>query len=229
MKKFAIAIAAAATLFGANAAQAATTLWDNGGPAAASNWCSSSGYSCGGLGWNIYDDFSLTAASTISGFTYNSYYYSGSYNSTNWSIWASNPVTSFAAGPLFSGNSIGTNTATGSRTALTTVTGLNISLASGTYWLGIQNNANGGLTSYITSGQTLLNRASQSTNSGIFYNPSISDAAFTIQGSLTSAVAAVPEPATWALMILGFGVVAHAMRRAKAQAKAQSRGDLALA
>jgi hypothetical protein len=44
--------------------------------------------------------------------------------------------------------------------------------------------------------------------------------------NVTSTLAgAVPEPATWALMILGFGVVAHAMRRAKAQ----SRGGLALA
>jgi hypothetical protein len=30
-------------------------------------------------------------------------------------------------------------------------------------------------------------------------------------------VAAVPEPATWALMILGFGAVAGAMRRRSAQ------------
>jgi len=57
----------------------------------------------------------------------------------------------------------------------------------------------------------VLSNNTGGTNSWQFAVPSIS---FTASG-----VAAVPEPATWALMILGFGVVAQAMRQAKAQAR----------
>ena len=41
-------------------------------------------------------------------------------------------------------------------------------------------------------------------------------------GSLTFSTAAVPEPAAWALMILGFGVVGYALRRRPAARFAQA-------
>jgi hypothetical protein len=37
-----------------------------------------------------------------------------------------------------------------------------------------------------------------------------------VSGSITEAAAAVPEPATWAMMLLGFGGIGYAMRRKNA-------------
>ena len=54
----------------------------------------------------------------------------------------------------------------------------------------------------IQLNQTFLNRV----NSGLLTN-------FSIGGTLTPAVAAVPEPATWAMMLIGFGGLGFAMRR----------------
>jgi len=36
------------------------------------------------------------------------------------------------------------------------------------------------------------------------------------QGFLTASVSAVPEPATWAMMLIGFGAIGFAMRRRNA-------------
>jgi hypothetical protein len=75
-------------------------------------------------------------------------------------------------------------------------------------WLGIINNSNGALTgrdlffSFQSSGVRSLLLGSN------FINASAS----------TFAVAAVPEPATWALMLLGFGAIGSALRRAPRRA-----------
>lgn len=45
------------------------------------------------------------------------------------------------------------------------------------------------------------------------------DAAFTGTLSFAAVVAAIPEPSTWAMMILGFGAVGYSMRRRKADVR----------
>ena len=200
-------------LVGFGSAAQAGTLWDNNGPSGGANLCSSNANTCGSNGWTIYDDFQLTAASTVTGFTYDSDFTSfgsvSDYVSTNWSIWSADPVSNFAAGPLVSGTSTGLNSVDAVNFTLTTITGLNVNLGAGIYWLGIQNNVdNGQITAYISSGTARLGRSSQSDNSGTFFNASNSDASFTVQGN-----GAVPEPATWAMMLVGFGGLGAVLRR----------------
>jgi hypothetical protein len=45
---------------------------------------------------------------------------------------------------------------------------------------------------------------------------------FTVNANVFSASAAVPEPATWAIMILGFGLAGAAVRRRRTAGLAQA-------
>lgn len=209
----AAAVAVAVLALGATSGARASVLWNNGGPVVNSGFCSSNAPTCQSNGWTIYDDFKLTGASTVTGFTYdsdfNDFGSSNDYTGTNWSIWSSDPRTSWSSGPLLSGTSVGVNSADSAGYTLTTVTGLNLHLAPGTYWIGLQNNVdNGQVTGYVTSGASMLGPASQSDNSGTFFNPNTPDASFTIEG-----MASIPEPATWALMLFGVAGVGAALRR----------------
>ena len=69
------------------------------------------------------------------------------------------------------------------------------------------------LTPYIANGSTSLtfNTANASLDDNIFL------AALLISGNAT-VTSGVPEPATWAMMITGFGMIGGAMRRRKATA-----------
>lgn len=62
--------------------------------------------------------------------------------------------------------------------------------------------------SSYTSG-TLVQSGNRQTEK--FYNVNPSDVAFRVTGNVING--AVPEPASWMMMILGFGVVGYAMRR----------------
>ena len=196
----------------------AAVLFNNGTPSVVGNYCSSNAPSTcqdgsQDYGWTIYDDFELTAAATVTGVTYELYFSSingsGAYVSTNLSIWSANPQ-SFSSGSTFFENAtfyenvVGTNTA--GSIATTTITGLDIALGAGTYWIGMQNNVNGGETAYVEVAGTNVD-ASASDNSGLFFRPSIifstaplPDAAFTIEGSVTT----TPLPSTWTMLIAGF-------------------------
>jgi len=207
-----------AVLVGAASAStaAAASLWDNGGPKESATYCNNSGVTCLSTGWTIYDDFRLTAASTITGLSYSSNFnhYDSSpsnYENTNWSIWSADPRTNFASGPLFSGVSTGVNSTDSLGFTLTTISGLKIALAEGTYWLGLQNNTSGNsISTYVTSVGSKLGQASQSDDVGHFFNPDLHDASFALQGF--EGVSAVPEPSTWAIMIVGMGLAGAAIR-----------------
>ena len=80
---------------------------------------------------------------------------------------------------------------------------------------------------YFTDGPTFLNGSGVHFDAGAFrdirfYAPSATPGTYLVSGNGTilanvnatsSAAAAVPEPATWAMMIGGFGAVGFAMRR----------------
>ena len=62
----------------------------------------------------------------------------------------------------------------------------------------------------------LVNLYNNAGTMGLIYSPIGSDVdATTVVGTptVTAAVAAVPEPATWAMMIVGMGTIGFAMRR----------------
>ena len=61
-------------------------------------------------------------------------------------------------------------------------------------------------------------QASLGADGGTYFIPELPDAAFTLQGQ--TGVSAVPEPATWAMLIIGFGAVGMAARRQRSHAAA---------
>ena len=200
IKTFTVA-AALATLA---APVTAATLFDSGPALGNANYCSSNTTSCGSNGWVIYSPFTLGASATVTGASYGNY--GSGYVSTNWSIWASDPLTNFAGGPAFSGTAVGIQTAGGAGSTTVTFGGLGVTLGAGTYYFGLASNVSGGqITTYAFASNTQLSR--QSDNSGNFFNPNTQLASFAIFGG------GVPEPATWALMIGGFGMTGFAMRR----------------
>jgi hypothetical protein len=130
----------------------ADSIWSNGVALPISTNCDSSpdvwNGPAGNTGWTVYDNFNMTTATTITGFWFNSFFLIGSpadYLSTNWSIWALDPITSlaFSFPPLASGNAVATLSPDSFATSLT-VSGLNLDLTNvgtywtnvGTYWLG---------------------------------------------------------------------------------------------
>ena len=198
----------------------ASTLWNNGGPTAVTGgFCDQNGGSCGFAGWTVYDDFQLASAASVGGLTYSTYIMSGnpaaSYASTNYSIWTVNPGSAYGTGPIVSGTVTGTVSANGVGGSLITISGLNIALGAGTYWLGLQNNTTDGSTSvYVPSTSSFLGAASQAANGGAYINSPLPDASFTVESL------GVPEPATWALMLGGFGLAGVALRRRTSAAAA---------
>lgn len=161
--------------------------------------CNSSGPCSGVSGWTVYDDFTLSTATTITGFTYNSIFTSGTvanYQSTIWSLWSSDPF--LAAGPDAQGTATAVLSPNVANTTLFTVTGLNVLLDAGTYWLGVQNtlsdNAITGAAASLGNGLPGYKQSDQLSGGCCKYNIAGDNAAFTIQGD------AVPEPETlWPL------------------------------
>jgi hypothetical protein len=221
MKPYGILVGLALATLAPISAQSAG-VWDNGAAIGDSGYCDMNSAACGSSGWTIYDDFQLSSGTAITGLTYNYFLFDGpasAYVSTDWSIWNSDPRTSFAGGPDQSGNAVGILSDGAAGSLLVTISGLNVTLGSGTYWLGLQNIlSDGSSTTYARSGSSHLGNASQSDVNGEFVNAQLADAAFTLSGG--SATVTVPEPTTWALMMIGFGGLGATLRRRRAMALA---------
>lgn len=91
-----------------------------------------------------------------------------------------------------------------------------ITLAAGTYWFGVSGAGNTQVwASYNNGGPASPTNQRQLNGDTIVSTPSINSLAFTVLGN----VAAVPEPATWGMMILGFGMVGASARYRRRTAK----------
>ena len=91
--------------------------------------------------------------------------------------------------------------------------GLDWALSAGTYWVSLENLTGGAAyTPYHVPNP--LGAYAFSPDAGASWTPQRSLFGLRIE----DAPAAVPEPATWALMILGLGLTAAAMRRSRRQA-----------
>ena len=181
----------------------AAVLYDNGATDTALN---SRPINFGG---EVANSFTLEQAATITGINFQSLDFPGSpattINSVNWAI---TPGVDFAAAT--------TAAATASSYLLTQQNGYNVdsnafstgdlTLAAGTYYLLLE-----GATT-TTGSQAYWSESDGSSTAyqnGFPYSPSES---FQVLGS-PAGVSAVPETATWMMMIGGFGMVGGAMRR----------------
>src|SRR5579871_5041759 len=113
-KKLGLLLLGLLTFCAANAS-ASSLLWSNGAVTGNTNRCDMNIADCGSNGWTVYDDFKITAPSTITGFTFNDFLAEGSwsdYSSTKWTLyygdstpWAGSPIASGTlAGALSSGD-----------------------------------------------------------------------------------------------------------------------------
>ena len=185
----------------------------------------------------IYDDFQI-GASIISGFTFNDYIddngeNSQNYLSTYWQVFAADPLT--GPTPIASGTSVATLTAGSAGSTLFTVTGLNISLGAGTYWLGIGNNVGANtLTDRAYSTSSVLIGFEQGAVGGIPFNTAPTapgtygyehmefNSAFTVEGT----GAGTPEPGTLGTAVIALsGMFAIRFARTRRLSRAKTVTD----
>jgi hypothetical protein len=193
----------------------AGVVWSNGAVESTSpRFCDSSPLECGGNvntdnGFEIYDNFTLASDTIVSGFTYNDGFRSTpttDYTSTEWTLWSSDPAT--AGGPIDSGDAVAVLSSGDLGSTLFTVTGLDVDLSAGTYWLGTQNELSdpGDITDRFYADGDGLPGFEQSTTGistrfgSIQPTAESGDTAFTIQGS-------TPEPATGLLIVVPMALV----------------------
>lgn len=169
-------------------------------------WCSS----CGSSGYQYLDPFTLASGVTIGGFNLSMYVDGQQYQTSNpltFQVWdASHSSVLFSSGlvtPTFLGPADGA-----SNTQLVTGSFSPITLAAGSYYASFVGtniavngysggNGGGGQLFPVGVGSSLQLRGD---NIG-----------YQLLG--TARVGAVPEPATWAMMLLGFGAIGFAMRK----------------
>lgn len=161
------------------------------------------------LQFRIYDTFTLARDSTIDSVTFaldTSFYTGNAVNIGFFNLAGALPGTSIASytfTPADFTSSVPVTTASERTRSLVTVAIPGLALAAGSYDISFFN-ANGlSIPGYAKAGGTLY-------QSGNFFDPAgfkpNQSAAFSVSG-------AVPEPASWALLIAGFGVVGVGMRR----------------
>jgi hypothetical protein len=188
--KLLLAVSAVVAL-GAGAAHAGV-LYSNGGADAAQN-----GQSIGG-GNAMEDSFTLTSASTITGIEFAAVATTRP-STVDWGIEAAPTfVDQGTASPSSTLEYGGTDALFGYQSDFSIPS---LTLSAGTYWLALQNGAStdgGGMFWNTNFGPS----AAVSSQYG-----SVPSESFTIFGSPT------PEPASWAMMLLGVGMIGFAMRR----------------
>lgn len=189
----------------------AALLFDNGSVTGGTGYCTQDPISsCGGTGaWTYYDNFSLDNNSTITGFDYTEYFAAGdisNYQMTNWSIWSSDQFATTL--PDHFGQTTATSQSVsnilGNPAYLLSVNGLNINLAAGTYWLGINNTVSGGAVTSAASAVPVVGPIVGLPGSKVFHGTvSFADPAKERSFQIYGAV--VPLPA--AIWLFGSGLI----------------------
>lgn len=156
------------------------------------------------FGYAVTDSFTLAQATTIVGFDFGAWTFPGDvgtqvdYGFSNSADFAITGTASLTAGAVIPGDGWGSYDVRSYSASITPVT-----LAAGTYWFSLQNavTANGNPIYWDVN-----NGPSSAFQSGV---GAVGSESFTLY---SNANGAVPEPASWALMLGGFGLVGGAMR-----------------
>jgi hypothetical protein len=213
--KFSLLSAAAAVVI-CMAAQpaAANVLYDNGAPNAATdaftiNW-----------GWAVSDSFTLTKSSTLTGVNLWVWNFPGdTTTSVDWGITPNaNDFPDTATASVTSTSYIASNSWGYAINELNFALP-NVHLGAGTYYLALQN-------AVVTNGDAVywdqnngLSDAWQNNGSGQL-NPSNPNFGTPAGSQAFQVLGAVPEPATWAMTLAGFGVLGAAARTSRRKAVA---------
>ncbi len=163
-------------------------------------------------GWTMFEDFSLSSSTTLTGLSWRQHDQRISYSSTDLAIFSSLPD---GGSPLFSLNTVANRIANstgilfGSYSGFDySITSLSVTLGAGTYYISLHNNVSGGLTTWDETdgtGQTIPGRW-QSTNplsASSFY--ASEDSVFQISGERGGNT--IPEPSGLALIAIGLAAL----------------------
>jgi len=200
-----LALIGASFLILATSSAEAQIAYTNGGiDGTISGWTINSGYA-------LTNSFTLSSTTTITGFTFGGWTFAGdTITSVDWGISSSVDYAISGTASLAKGSG-GTNGfgydvyEYGSSIAPLT-------LAAGTYYFGLQNagTSQGNLAFWDVNNGPSVAFENQIGNVNGYLVPGTNSAAFTLLSG------SVPEPASWALMLGGFGLVGGAMRRRRA-------------
>jgi len=196
--KFIVAVLLAASALPAGAATLFQSIPDLTVDPALNSYCSS----CAGT-FRVFDSFTLGSAATIESVTFAVQNNFGGFPfSIDVSFWTNDGGTPGMqiSNILFAPASFTSTVATAFDTSLVSVD-YTQSLAAGTYLISFFNGTDMGVPSYTGGGGNLFLQG--------FSAIAGQSAGFSLGG----ASAAIPEPASWALMVVGFGLVGAAARR----------------
>ena len=216
----ALCVIAAASGLAAAPARAGA-YWNNGPVAGDSGYCDNSAPSTPTMGCSagttIYDDFTSRADREINTITYDTYLSGSAPIQAQFKFYDHDPIAD-PTQTLLDFNDPVTTSSDAHGATLVTLTGIFIRLPAGHYWLGIQNVFTDDSTStFGEAEQSRLQGAELGEDGDPNYrlSPDLG-AAFTLQSD-------VPEPASWALMLVGFGLAGAGSRRSKSTAATLSR------